>query len=168
MRISCIVAASRNSVIGRAGSLPWHLSLDLKRFRQLTSGHCVILGRKCYESIGKPLPNRKNLVLSRREGFTAPGCEVFKTLESALKVAKDFGESECFIIGGAELYRQALPLCSRLYVTWVEAEVEGDVSLPDLGTGWVQVSEEKFPADSRNDFPTTFCVLERELTLQPR
>lgn len=167
MKLSCIVAASRNLVIGRANTLPWHLSADLKRFKQITTGHCVILGRKNYEDIGRPLPNRKNLVLTRKANFEAPGCEVFGSLAAALEFARNSGEEECFIVGGAELYRQALPLCERLYLTWVEAELEGDVFLPELGSGWVQVSEEKFPADERNDYATTFCVLERKL-IPPR
>lgn len=168
MKLSCIVAASRNLVIGRGNTLPWHLSADLKRFKRLTSGHCIVLGRRNYEDISRPLPNRKNLVLTRRAGYEAPGCEVFGSLAAALEFARQAGEEECFIIGGAEVYREALPLCEKLYLTWVEAEIEGDVFLPELGNGWLQVSEEKFPADERNDFPTTFCVFERELTLPRR
>lgn len=161
MLISCIVAASRNNVIGKDGTLPWHLSADLKRFKALTTGHHIVLGRKNYEDIGRPLPNRENLVLTRNANFEAPGCKVFNDFASAIAAAEAAGETECFIIGGAAVYREAMPLCTKLYLTRVEADVDGDVFLPEIGEGWHVVSEEEFAADEKNDHPTKFIVMER-------
>ncbi len=163
MRISCIVAASKNGVIGKNGTLPWRLSSDLKRFKAITTGHHIILGRKNYEDIGRALPNRVNLVLSRKENLEIPGCFVFKNLKSAFEFAEAAGESECFIIGGAEIYREALPFCTKLYLTEVEADIEGDTFLPPLGGGWNLQSEETFPADEKNEFLTKFQIFERSL-----
>lgn len=162
MLISAIVAISRNNVIGRDGHLPWHLSADLKRFKAITMGHSIILGRKNYDDIGRPLPNRTNYVLTRNTAFEAPGCIVCSSLELALNKASAAGESECFIIGGAAVYRDAMPLVKKLYVTRVLADVDGDVFFPEWGEGWHKVSEEQFGADEKNDFPTVFEVWERE------
>lgn len=162
MLVSCIVAVSENGVIGKDGTLPWRLSSDLKRFKEITTGHHIILGRKNYEDIGRPLPNRVNLVLSRNENLKIEGCEVFSSLEMALNFAKDSGETECFIIGGSEVYRLAMSYCKRLYLTCVETTIDGDVLMPSLGEGWVLEREEKFPADEKNQFPTTFKVFSRD------
>lgn len=161
MLISAIVAVSLNNVIGRDGHLPWHLSADLKRFKAITTGHSIILGRKNYDDIGRPLPNRTNYVLSRNPQFNAPGCIVCSSLEDALKMAEAAGETECFIIGGAAVYREAMPLVKKMYLTKVLAQVEGDVFLPDMGEGFKKVSEENFPADEKNDYATSFEVWER-------
>ena len=109
MLISAIVAISQNNVIGRDGHLPWHLSADLKRFKAITTGHSIILGRKNYDDIGRPLPNRTNYVLTRNTAFEAPGCTVCGSLEQALDKARAAGETECFIIGGAAVYREHTP-----------------------------------------------------------
>ena len=162
MLISAIVAISRNNVIGRDGHLPWHRSADLKRFKAITTGHSIVLGRKNYDDIGRPLPNRTNYVLSRNTAFEAPGCIVCRSLEEALDKARAAGESECFIIGGAAVYRDAMPLVKKLYVTRVMADVQGDVLFPEWGEGWRKVSEERFEADEKNDFATSFEVWERE------
>ena len=162
MLISAIVAVSENNVIGRDGHLPWHLSADLKRFKAITTGHSIVLGRKNYDDIGRPLPNRVNYVLTRNASFEAPGCVVCGSLESALEASAAAGESECFIIGGAAIYKIAMPLVKKLYVTKVLANVDGDVFFPDWGEGWRMVSEELFPADEKNDFPMAFQVWERE------
>ena len=161
MLVSAIVAVSRNNVIGRDGHLPWHLSADLKRFKAITTGHSIILGRKNYDDIGRPLPNRTNYVLSRNTAFEAPGCTVCRSLGEALEKASAAGETECFIIGGAAVYREAMPLVNKLYLTRVLADVEGDVLFPEWGNGWRKVSEEAFPADEKNDFETLFEVWER-------
>ena len=108
MLVSAIVAVSENNVIGKDGHLPWHLSQDLKRFKAITSGHSVLLGRKNYEDIGRPLPNRTNYVLTRNENFEAPGCVVCTSLDAAVAAAKESGESELFVIGGAEIYLAAI------------------------------------------------------------
>lgn len=162
MLISAIVAVSENNVIGRDGHLPWHLSADLKRFKSITTGHSIILGRKNYDDIGRPLPNRTNYVLTRNPSFEAAGCIVCGSLGQAFDGARQAGETECFIIGGAAIYREAMPLVKKLYVTRVLANVEGDVFFPEWGDGWRKVSEESFPADEKNDYPTVFEIWERD------
>ncbi len=162
MLISAIVAISKNNVIGRDGHLPWHLSADLKRFKAITTGHSIVLGRKNYDDIGRPLPNRTNYVLTRQTSFLAPGCIVCSSLEMALAKAESAGETECFIIGGAAVYREAMPKVKKLYLTKVLSDVEGDVFFPEWGEGWRMVSEEKFPSDEKNDFETLFQVWERD------
>lgn len=162
MLISAIVAVSENNVIGRDGHLPWHLSADLKRFKSITTGHSIVLGRKNYEDIGRPLPNRTNYVLTRQEGFEAPGCCVCHGLTEALEAARAAGEEECFIIGGAAVYKEAMPLVKKLYLTKVLSHVEGDVFFPEWGEGWRMESEESFAADEKNDYSTVFQVWVRD------
>ena len=162
MLISAIVAISKNNVIGRDGHLPWHLSADLKRFKAITTGHSIILGRKNYDDIGRPLPNRTNYVLTRNAAFEAPGCIVCNSLAQAIESAQTAGENECFIIGGAAVYREAMHVVKKMYVTRVESDVDGDVFFPEWGEGWRKVSEERFEADEKNDFPTVFEVWERD------
>jgi len=162
MLISAIVAVSENNVIGRDGHLPWHLSQDLKRFKAITTGHAIILGRKNYEDIGRPLPNRVNYVLTRNKDFQAPGCIVCSSLEEALEAARASGETECFIIGGAAVYREAMPQVEKVYFTKVLSNVDGDVFFPEWQSGFEKLSEEKFEADEKNDFPTVFEVWKRK------
>lgn len=162
MLISAIVAISENNVIGRDGHLPWHLSADLKRFKAITTGHSIILGRKNYDDISRPLPNRTNYVLSRNAAFEAPGCIVCGSLGDALMAAESAGETECFIIGGAAIYELAMPKVKKLYLTRVHGTIDGDVFFPSWGGGWRKVSEERFPADEKNDFETTFETWERD------
>lgn len=125
-----IAAVARNGVIGAGGKLPWHLPDDLKHFKALTLDHAIIMGRKTYESIGRPLPRRRNLVVSRRPDFAPAGVEVHPSLASALEAAHHGGDDSPFVIGGAELYAQALPLATRLELTEVHETVEGDVYFP--------------------------------------
>ena len=158
MLISAIVAVSENNVIGRDGHLPWHLSQDLKRFKAITSGHAIVLGRKNYEDIGRPLPNRTNYVLTRNKDFQAPGCVVCSSLDGAIESARAAGETECFIIGGAAVYREAMPRVEKLYLTRVLSHVEGDVYFPEWEGLFQKESEEAFPADEKNDFSTIFEV----------
>ena len=162
MLISAIVAVSENNVIGRDGHLPWHLSADLKRFKAITTGHAIVLGRKNYDDIGRPLPNRTNYVLTRNKDFQAPGCIVCSSLGEAIEAARAAGETECFIIGGAAVYREAMPLVEKLYLTRVLSHVEGDVFLPEWNDKLQKESEESFPADEKNDFPTTFEIWVRK------
>jgi dihydrofolate reductase len=132
--ISIVVAHSVNRVIGRAGGLPWRLPTDMRHFRELTSGGTVLMGRRTYESLPeafRPLPQRRNLVLSSDAGFAAPGAEVFTDLGTAL----DEGGDDCFVIGGAVTYSEALPHCRRIHATEIEAEIEGDVYFPELPDG---------------------------------
>ena len=161
MRISIIVAAAQNRTIGRDGDLPWKLSSDLKRFKKLTMGHHIIMGRKTFESIGRLLPGRTTVVITRQEAYTVPdGGLVAHSLDEAITLAKD--DDEAFIIGGAQLYDAAFPRADRLYLTTVEAEVEGDTHFPEWqADNWTVISDEQFPADERNDFSTRYRVLER-------
>ena len=159
MRISVIAAVAENDVIGRDGALPWHLSRDLKKFKERTWGHTLLMGRKTWDSIGRPLPGRRSIVVTRQQGFAAPGAETAASLEQALALAAD---EEVFVIGGAEIYRQALPLARRLLLTRVHAPVEGDVSFPPVDWNrWRLVEEERFEADARHAYPHSFQTFER-------
>ncbi len=160
MKISLIVAMAENRVIGRGGDLPWHLSADLKRFKKLTLGHVVIMGRKTFESIGRPLPRRRSLVLSRDPACRLPGAEIAASLEQALALAA--GEDQVFVIGGAAVFAEALPLADRLYLTLVHAEVDGDVFFPEVDLeSWRLVSEQRHKADSKHAYPFSFLTYER-------
>jgi dihydrofolate reductase len=133
MVISLIVAVTRNGVIGREGKIPWHLPQDLRRFRDLTHGHPIIMGRKTFQGIGHPLPGRKNIIITRQKEFHADGCLLAGSLDEALLLAS--GADEVFVCGGGEIYRQALPLARRIYVTELDLEVTGDTSFPPLPAG---------------------------------
>jgi dihydrofolate reductase len=155
--IACVVAHSSNRVIGRDGDLPWHLAADLRRFRELTSGHAVVMGRKTYESLPdrfRPLPNRRNLVLSRDPGYAAPGAEVFPDLASALAAC----EGDCFVIGGGATYEHALAVADRVYATEIDAEVDGDTYFPELA-GWREVEASEPEAENGHTF--SFRTYER-------
>jgi dihydrofolate reductase len=159
--VALVVAVADGGVIGRDGALPWSLPADLKHFRTLTTGHHVVMGRKTHASIGRALPERTNLVLTRHPEQVAPGCRAVATLDEALCVARDAGESVCFVIGGAGVYAQALPLARRLYLTEVHAAVDGDVRFPDLDRArWREVARDERPADERNAHALAFTVLE--------
>jgi dihydrofolate reductase len=165
MRISIIVAVADNGVIGREGTLPWHLADDLRRFKQLTMGHTIVMGRRTWESIGRPLPGRRMIVVSRRGNYQTNGQDVAmaRSLDDALKAAESKGDSEVFIVGGAELYREILPRADRLYITRVHANVEGDTVFPNTDfSQWRQVQSAAHSADAKNEFPFTFEIYERE------
>ncbi|MEO1434782.1 MAG: dihydrofolate reductase, partial [Bacteroidota bacterium] len=130
MKISIIVAQTENRVIGKDNDIPWYLPADLKYFKKVTTGHHIIMGRKCYESIGRPLPNRANVILTRRMDFHAEGCIVTHSLEEALDIARRNEETEAFIIGGGEIYNLAMPLVDQIYLTQVHTELEGDIYFP--------------------------------------
>lgn len=161
---SMIVAASENNVIGKNGTMPWHLKSDLQRFKKLTDGHCIIMGRKCYESIGKPLPNRTNIVVSSNMELEIPGCIVKPSLQYAADYANSRNDLTPFIIGGGTLYRQAINLVNYLYLTRVHTIIkDGDVFFPEINMNqWEIISSEDFKADADNDFDTTFMVLKRK------
>ena len=160
MRISIIVAAATNNLIGRDGELPWRLPEDLKRFKQLTSGKPVIMGRLTYESIGKPLPDRKNIVLSTRDGLNIDGCEVVDTLEGAIRLA--VGAEEVMVIGGGAVYSQMLPIADRIYMTRINVTVDGDTFFPEIvGNEWQVVDRVDFPADESRQFGFSFVTLDR-------
>lgn len=157
MILSVIVAASRNNVIGRDNDLPWRLSSDLKRFKSLTMGHHMIMGRKTYESINRLLPGRTTVILTKRQGYSVDGALIANSLDQAIKLAEP--DSECFVIGGAEIYRLALPLADRIYLTRVETEIDGDTELPDIDWDAYELkSEENVPVDDRNEYESTFQV----------
>ncbi len=132
MLISLIVAMSTNRCIGRDGQLPWHLPGDLQRFRQLTMGHSLLMGRKTFESIGRPLPGRTSYILSRHPDFSMSGCHTVNDLNNVIDAAESAGETELFICGGEDIYRQTLPLCDRIYLTELEREVAGDRFFPEV------------------------------------
>jgi len=158
MTISLIVAVAENDVIGRDGGLPWKLSTDLKRFKKLTTGHPVLMGRRTWASIGKPLPSRINLVLTRDRTFAPAGCLVAHRWEEALAQARlRDPEGELFVIGGAELYARAMPAARRIYLTRVEAEIEGDVHFPSIDPKcWEKSGSESHPAGPRDEYPVRF------------
>lgn len=148
MKIAIIVAASENNVIGDGSDMVWHLSTDLKRFRALTSGHTVLMGRKTYESIGRALPKRRNIVITRNADYQAPGCDVFTSIDSAIDSAQSMGEDTLFIIGGGELYRFFWPKADILYLTRVHATAEAPVTIPDvLDSEWSEVKRETVQAE---------------------
>jgi len=155
MIISIIAAMDENRVIGRGNRLPWHLPVDLKRFRRLTLGHPIIMGRKTYESIGKPLDNRKNIVITRQEGFIAEGCAVVHDLRAAFAACGD--ADEAFVLGGETLFRDVMPLTDRIYLTVVRTKVDGDVRFPAIPDGFALVSQE----GAQDVFPLEFLVYER-------
>jgi dihydrofolate reductase len=160
MRVSLVVAVAQNGVIGRAGELPWRLSEDLRRFKRITMGHTLVMGRRTFESIGRPLPGRRSIVVSRRADFRPAGVEVAASLPAALQMAAD--DDEVFVIGGGEIFREAFPLVERVYRTRVQASVEGDVRIDPLDLGsWLLVERSEHPADERNDYATTFEVFVR-------
>ena len=160
MRLALIVAMAENRVIGRDNRLPWKLSADLRHFKALTMGKPVIMGRNTHESIGKPLPGRSNIVLTRDRRYRAPGCQVVHSLEQALQAAA--GHPEVMVIGGAELYRQTLQRAERLYLTLVKAEPAGDARFPELDASqWRELQRESHRADDSNEYDYDFVVLER-------
>jgi dihydrofolate reductase len=159
---SIIVAAAENGVIGRRGQLPWRLSADLQRFKQLTMGHTVLMGRKTYESISRPLPGRRMIVITRQPDYEAADVEIAHSLPAACGLAATANETEAFIIGGAEIFREALSHADRLYFTRVHAAIDGDVYFPRFDRAdWRFISQEEHPADAKNDYPFTFQTYER-------
>lgn len=160
MRRSLIVARARNGAIGLANAMPWHLPADLAHFKRTTLGHPVIMGRRTWESIGRALPGRKNIVVSRTPGFRAEGAQVVGSLEEAWRASE--GAEEAFVIGGAHLYAEALPEADRIYLTDVMAEVEGDTFFPRLDPrDWRETLLAGQPADGRNAHALRFLLLER-------
>jgi dihydrofolate reductase len=158
--LSLIAAVAANGVIGEGGRLPWRLPADLRRFKEITWGHPVIMGRKTFESMGKPLGGRRNLVLSSRRDFAPAGVDLVASLEEAL--ARCAGEPEVFVIGGASLYREALPRAQRFYLTRVEADISGEVTFPEWDpSGWRLVEDEARAPDASNPYPLRFQVYAR-------
>jgi dihydrofolate reductase len=160
MRKSLVVAMAHNRVIGIDNALPWRLPAELAHFKRVTMGHPIIMGRKTYESIGKPLPGRMNIVVSRNRGFVAPGCTVVDSLEKAY--AASGSTDEVSIIGGTSLFEAALPTADCIYLTEIEADVEGDTWFPDFDRSlWREEEMERHPVDARHAYPFRILKLER-------
>ena len=166
MKISLICAVSRNGVIGKENRLPWRLLADLRRFKSLTMGHPVLMGRKTFESIGKPLPGRTNVVITRQKDFKAPDCLVAHSLEEALRLAQDreriSEQKEIFVIGGATLYKEALPKADKIYLTFIDHDFEGDTFLFEWDRKlWKETSRQDFPPDEETGYPYSFLIYEK-------
>lgn len=166
MIVSLIAAMASNRVIGKNNDLPWRLPDDMKFFMQTTKGHVVIMGRKNYDSLPpnfKPLPHRHNIVVTRQQRFDAGGCTVVHSLENALEIAKKENESEAFVIGGAEIYKLALPYTNRIYLTEINARVEGDTYFPVFDKNvWTETSRKHHAADDRHQFSFDFVIYEKK------
>lgn len=159
MIVTFVVAAAANNAIGKNNQLLWKLPTDLKHFKTITSGHTVIMGRKTFDSMGKPLPNRRNIIITRNADLKLEGAEVVQGLEEAL--AKCSEEAEVFVIGGAEIYKAALEKTNRIYLTRVHQNFEGDAYFPDLNSEkWVEVAREDHQADEKNPIDFSFITLE--------
>ncbi len=165
MKISIIVAMADNGVIGRDNTLPWRLSADLRRFKALTMGHHLLVGRKTYESIGRPLPGREMIVVSRGRPRLPDGVHLSGSVEEAIERARTYDEDELFVAGGASIYATVLPQCDRIYMTHVHAPVDGDVLFPDIDfAAWTEASREEVAADENNEHRTSFVVYDRGLS----
>jgi dihydrofolate reductase len=162
MRVTLIAAMAENRVIGRDNALPWHLPDDLMRFKQRTEGHVVIMGRRTFESVGRPLPRRRSIVVTRKHDYHPPGAEIAHSLEEALERARESGQSEVFILGGAEIYAVALPEADRLELTIVHADVTGDTFFPECDLSeWALLEEQRHEADNRHAHAFSFRTYER-------
>lgn len=159
-RLTLIAALAKDRVIGIDNQMPWRLPEDLKRFKALTLGHPIIMGRKTWESLGQPLPGRSNIVVSRNPGYAAPGASIVHSLEEAVALAAGSGAEDAFVIGGAEIYRQALPLARRLELTEIAADFPGDAYFPEFDTrDWLEIIRERH--HSANGFDYAFVTYER-------
>ena len=166
IKVSMIVAVAENGVIGRNNQLPWYLPEDLKYFKRVTMGKPIVMGRKTFESIGKPLPGRVNIIVTRNPNYLAEGIKVVTDIDAAIKLADDIavldGSEELMVIGGAQLYADILPSVDRLYLTEVHAEVEGDAFFPVIDKEeWEEIAREKFLAEGPNTYDYSFVVLDR-------
>jgi len=158
--ISLIVAVGHHNVIGKNNQLPWHLPADLKHFRNMTSGHAIIMGRKTYESIGKALPNRTNIVVTKQKDFHAQDCAIASSLQDAILQAK--AHKEIFIIGGAQIFEESLHLAERIYFTQIHHDFEGDTFFPQLDkTTWKEISRQDNSPDEKNLYAYSFMTYER-------
>lgn len=163
MVISIIVAKTKNHVIGSHNQMPWHLPNDLKHFKQTTLGHHVLLGRKTFESLTKPLSGRKLIVLTHHAHYPAAGCRIASSLPEALKMAEQAGETELFIAGGGSIYQEALPIANQIYLTEIKATIEGDTFFPPLDpTAWKEVARLTYTADANHAYAYDLVKLLRQ------
>ncbi len=159
MTVSIIVAIGENHAIGKSNQLLWHMPNDLRHFKEITSGRTIIMGRKTFDSVGKPLPKRRNIVVTRQD-ITIPGCEVVKSIEDGLALCE--GEDEVFIGGGAEIYKLAMHLTDRIYLTIIHHSFDADTFFPEIDkTEWKEISRKDHQADEKNAYPYSFITLER-------
>lgn len=159
MIASIVVAIAENYAIGKDNKLLWHLPKDLKHFKDITTGGTVIMGRKTYDSVGKPLPNRRNIIITRQQ-IEIAGCEVVNSIQAALDLCRD--QQEVFIVGGAEIYKQAMPLTDKIYLTIVHENFEGDTYFPEIKEDiWKETERTDHDADEKNPLPFSFITLER-------
>lgn len=163
MIISLVAAASDNDVIGRDGWMPWDLPAELAHFRDITRGKTVIMGRKTYDSVGRPMPNRHNIVVSRRKDLVIPGVDVVQSIEEAIELAKKDSLPEICVIGGEQIYRAAMPFADRIHLSRVHAHIDnGEAFFPDIdGNEWKEVERREHPADPENPIPYTMFVYNR-------
>jgi dihydrofolate reductase len=162
MLVSAIVAVAHHHVIGKDNDIPWYLPADLKYFKEKTLNHHIIMGRKCFDSIGKPLPKRTNIIISRNPFLISSNCTIARSVEAALEVAFDNHETEAFIIGGGEIYQQSMQFLDKIYLTAVDLEVQGDVFFPPLDPKeWKLISEIHHTKDEKNEWNYTFKEFEK-------
>ena len=163
MDISCIVGTAKNGVIGKDNDIPWHLSADLRYFKKTTLNHHILMGRTNYLSIGRPLPKRTNIIVTRDPSFIVSNCLVVHSIEEGIALALENGETELFIIGGGSIYEQTIDICNKLYLTEIDLEVDGDVFFPKIDfKKWTLLSEEAHLADEKNPYNYSFKVFERK------
>ncbi len=161
MNLAIIVATDKAGLIGKDNDLPWKLSADLQYFRRVTMGKPIIMGRKTYESIGRPLPGRKNIIISSNKHYEAEGCDVCHSVEQAVAACGDV--EEAMVMGGASLYKVFLPYANKLYLTLVDALLEGDTWFPEWDRNdWSEISRQDHPADDKNEYPYSFIVYQRK------
>ena len=162
MKISCVVAVANNNVIGKNNDIPWYLPADLKYFKKITLDHHILMGRNCYQSIGRPLPKRTNVIITRDPFFIASNCLIAHSINEALEIAYDNGEEEVMIIGGGTIYKQTQGLWDTLYITEVDLNVDGDIFFPEIDPKeWKLVSEDPHEPDEKNEHPYNFKKYER-------
>lgn len=160
--IAIVVAVAENNVIGKDNQLIWHLPADLRFFKNLTMGHPILMGRKTYESIGKPLPGRTTVIITRQQDFEAPGCIVVNSIDDAIEEAQTINQ-DVYVIGGAEIYRQALPKTDTIYLTRMHHTFDGDTYFPELNEAdWEVTSEERYEPDEKNKYSYSFITLQRK------
>jgi len=163
MLISAIVAKAKNNVIGKDNDIPWYLPADLKYFKRVTTGHHIIMGRKVYQSIGKPLPKRTNVIVTRNPFFIVSNCFIANSIEEGINIAQENSDDEVMIIGGGEIYKQTMDLWDKLYITEVDAVVAGDIYFPEMDLDqWALVSKEDHQKDSKNQYNYSFQVYDRK------
>lgn len=165
VRLSILVAMAKNRVIGRNNQLPWHLPADLKHFKLLTMGQTIVMGRKTYESIGRPLPGRENIIITRQTGYKVPGATVVNSLQDAILKCEESStiNSENFIIGGEKLYWQTLDICQRIYITEIQSDFEGDVFFPEFDrSDWKEIQRDKHTSENDTHIEYHFVILDRK------